>query len=90
VTKVGNIAIVFGILADGFAFIPTLVKAFYYPESENHLPYTAGIVNGGIALMTIQVWNFQNFGYPLYLVLANGIFVLIVGFRLRKILSKKK
>lgn len=88
VTKVGNIAIVFGILADAFAFVPTLIKMYQYPQSENHFPFTAGIINGGLALLTIKVWNFQNFGYPLYLVLANGLFDLIMVFRLRKILKK--
>lgn len=90
ITKIGNIAIFFSILADTFATFPTIVKSYRHPESENDLPYSFGIVNGGIALLTLQQWGFQHYGYPLYLVLANSIIVLFVRFKLGKILSKKK
>ncbi|MBI3366052.1 hypothetical protein HY041_00290 [Candidatus Roizmanbacteria bacterium] len=89
ITKIGNIVIFFSILADTFATLPTIMKSYHHPETENDLPYSMGIVNGGIALLTLQIWNFQYYGYPLYLVIANSIIVLFVRFKLGKILSKK-
>src|SRR5258708_25058492 len=47
-TKVGNIAILFSILADGLAAVPTIVKSYSHPESENDLVYLFGIINSGI------------------------------------------
>lgn len=37
ITKEGNIAILFAIFSDLSAGIPTLVKSFKYPETENYL-----------------------------------------------------
>jgi len=34
ITKVGNVAIFFSIVADGLAAVPTLVKAYKYPDTE--------------------------------------------------------
>lgn len=33
ITQVGNIAILFSLLADGLSAIPTLIKSFKYPET---------------------------------------------------------
>jgi uncharacterized membrane protein len=35
ITKSGNIAIIFSILADALAALPTVVKSFNYPEAES-------------------------------------------------------
>jgi hypothetical protein len=34
ITKVGNVAIFFSIIADGLAAVPTIVKAYKYPDTE--------------------------------------------------------
>ncbi|HLO13486.1 MAG TPA: hypothetical protein VK206_01565, partial [Anaerolineales bacterium] len=41
ITKVGNVAIIFSILADGLAAVPTIRKAYYYPETEIAWPWFA-------------------------------------------------
>src|SRR6266480_7266189 len=40
-TKVGNWAIFFSILADGIAYIPTIAKAYRFPETERAWPWLA-------------------------------------------------
>src|SRR5262249_50842031 len=45
ITKSGNIAIVFSILADALAALPTIVKAFNYPETESAWPYFTGTIS---------------------------------------------
>lgn len=90
VTKVGNIAILFSILADGLAYIPTIVKSYHHPESENIKVYFLGLLNPVIALLTIKIWNFQTYGFPLYIFIADLITTVLIQFKLGKILSKKK
>jgi hypothetical protein len=41
ITKVGNVAILFSILADGLAAAPTIVKAYRYPDTELAWPWLA-------------------------------------------------
>lgn len=88
ITKVGNIAILFSILADGLAAIPTIVKSYKNPESESHLPYSLGIPNSVFALLVIKDWNFQNWGFVVYLLFVNTIIAVLVKFRLGKIINK--
>ena len=71
-TKVGNIAITFSILADGLAALPTIIKAYYYPETESAFPWLACSISGVLTLVTIHQWNFQTYGFPLYYSVAMG------------------
>lgn len=70
ITKVGNVAIAFSILADGLAALPTVVKAYKYPETEAALPWLGAVASGILTLVTIKHWNFQTFGFPLYYTIA--------------------
>lgn len=84
VTKVGNIAIVFGILADGLAAIPTIIKSWSQPESENDMIFITGVVNAVIGVLALQRWNFEDYAFPIYLVFINLILVLLIKFKLGK------
>lgn len=83
-TKNGNIAILFGILADGLAAVPTLVKSYIYPGTENYHTYLASAIGAAITLLTISNWNFANFGFPLYILIICAIFVLFIKFQAGK------
>jgi hypothetical protein len=61
VTKVGNIAIFFSILSDALAAVPTIIKSYRTPESESYSVYFAGLINGGMTVLTITSWNFATF-----------------------------
>jgi hypothetical protein len=87
-TGVGNIAILFSIVADGLAGIPTLIKAYREPESETAFAYFTGVINAGITLMTITLWNFEHFAFPLYLVIVNLLLTILIHFKLGRNLSK--
>lgn len=84
VTKSGNVAILFSIIADGLAAVPTIIKSYSHPESENHLIYTLGVVNAGIGLLAIQSWNFEHWGFPAYLLGVSLILAVLIGFKLGK------
>ncbi len=82
ITKVGNVAIFFSIIADGLAAVPTLIKSYSHPESENDIIYLLGIANAGIGLLVIKDWNFQHYGFPLYLFIICTLLTLLIRFKL--------
>ena len=85
ITQVGNIAILFSLMADGLAYVPTLVKSYKFPETESAWPWLAVSVNGLFTLLTIKTWNFANFGFPLYFLIINFIVFMVVQFKLGKL-----
>jgi hypothetical protein len=84
ITKSGNIAIIFSILADGLAALPTVVKSFNYPETESAWPYFASTISGILTLLTVKVWNLANVGFPLYITLITLVIFSLVQFKLGK------
>ncbi|MFZ1248857.1 MAG: hypothetical protein WAQ24_00885 [Candidatus Saccharimonadales bacterium] len=82
ITKEGNAAITFAILADGLAFLPTLVKGYKYPESESKWLFLLGFVNGLIAVLIIQHWDYAHGAFPVYLLTVDAIAVLFIWFKL--------
>lgn len=90
ITKIGNTAIFFSILADGLAYVPTIVKSYHHPESENINVYLLGLANPILALLTIRIWNFQTYGFPLYIFIADLITTVLIQFKLGRIINKKK
>tara|TARA_B100001245_G_scaffold181424_1_gene139502 strand:+ start:2361 stop:2981 length:621 start_codon:yes stop_codon:yes gene_type:complete len=78
----GNIAIVFAILADGLAFLPTLVKAFRFPESENPYPFIGGMIAALIALAIVTTYDFKHLAFPLYILIVDVLASLFIYFKL--------
>lgn len=87
ITRAGNIAIFFAILADGLAAVPTLVKSYKEPLSESSLIYGLGVINAGIALLAISNWNFEHYAFPLYLFVIGAVLYLLIQFKLGKVIS---
>lgn len=88
ILREGNVAIVFAIMADGLAFLPTLVKAFRYPETENPAPFMIGIVSALIALAIITSWDFKHAAFPAYILTADILATLFIYFKLGKHVMK--
>jgi hypothetical protein len=84
ITKSGNIAIIFSILADALAALPTVVKSFNYPETESAWPYFASTISAILTLLTVTVWNLANIAFPLYIVLITLVIFSLVQFKLGK------
>jgi hypothetical protein len=82
ITKVGNIAIFFSIVADGLAAIPTVVKAFKYPDTELAWPWIATVFGVVLTLLTLSEWTFANSGFIIYILIINTIIFSLVQFRL--------
>jgi hypothetical protein len=82
VTKVGNIAIIFSILADGLAAVPTIVKAYKYPDTELAWPWIATSFGVILTLLTLNQLTFANSGFIIYILIVNTLIFSLVHFRI--------
>ena len=89
ITKVGNIAIFFSIVADGLAAVPTIVKAYKYPDTELAWPWIATVFGVVLTLLTIKDWSFANSGFIIYILIADALIYSLVQFRIGERLGFK-
>jgi hypothetical protein len=82
ITKVGNVAIFFSIVADGLAAVPTIVKAYKYPDTEIAWPWIATVIGVILTLLTLSTFTFANSGFILYILVVNILIYILVQFRL--------
>jgi hypothetical protein len=64
-------SIIFAVLSDSLGYIPTLIKTWKYPETENSSTYVGGTINNGLSLLILKNYTLAIFLFPLYLVIAN-------------------
>ena len=88
ITKEANIAIIFSIFADGIAGIPTIVKSFSAPETENYHGFLASTISAGITLLTIKTWTIANYGFPLYIFIICLFLTVLIKYNVGKLLQK--
>lgn len=73
-----QIAVLFLAAADGFAALPTIIKAWKNPETETGFTYLAGLVGTILVLPSIPVWNIQNSAFQIYLLIVNSLLLLAI------------
>ncbi len=78
-TKNTVLALMFAIMADLFAGIPTIIKSWKHSETETISVYAFGILNQITTIFIITNFSFQNLGFPIYLILIN--ITLILGIK---------
>ena len=69
ITGEGILAIVFAIIADLTALIPTINKLYKHPETERGGIFGLGIVSSILVLLTIDDYRFEEYGFSLYILL---------------------
>ncbi|MCL5667380.1 MAG: hypothetical protein M1383_06445 [Patescibacteria group bacterium] len=73
-----QLAILLAATGDGFAALPTLRKAWKYPETETGLTYAAGLIAVLLVLPSIPRWNIQNSAFQIYLLAINSLLIFAV------------
>lgn len=71
-------AILLTAIADGFAALPTLKKAWRFPETETGITYIASFVSVILVIPSIPVWDIENSAFQIYLLIANTILLFAV------------
>ncbi len=77
-TKEPNLAIIFAIVSDGSAALPTLAKAWRNPETESAWPFTVGIFSPITSFIVAATWTFSELAFPIYLISINILLVFSV------------
>ena len=90
ITKVGNIAIAFAILADALACVPTIVKSWHNPKTESDAPFLSGALNSVFGLLVIKNWNFENYAFITYLLFANLLLTILIRFKVGSLFKKSE
>lgn len=78
ITRNLDISIFFAITSDGLAAIPTIVKSWKFPETENSLIYLGGLFSNILGLFIIKTWIFSIYSFGIYFILINSIIVFAI------------
>ncbi len=84
ITQVGDVAIFFSIVADALAALPTIIKSYKEPETENSLAFFLAAIATLLTLLSSQIWDFTNSAFLLYIFFANALIFVLIYFRLGK------
>lgn len=79
-TKVGNVAIIFSLLSEGLATLPTAIKAYRHPRTEQAWPWLTSTASGVLTLATITSWDFAHFAFPLFYAFEMFLLFVLVQF----------
>lgn len=73
-------AIIFSIMADTFASIPTLIKCYYTPHSEYPLSYFLSMVSVLVTLAATSSWSFTSSAFAVYMFCINFLLFSFIVF----------
>ena len=72
------LAILFAAIGDGFASLPTIIKAWNYPETETRVAYITSLVSVILVIPSIPEWNIENSAFQIYLLIVNTLLLIAV------------
>lgn len=87
ITGEGILAIFFAIISDGLAAMPTLIKAYHQPETEDSTAFLFCIFNAGITILTISIWDFAHAAFPIYILIMCATLYIVIKFKIGKLQS---
>ena len=68
------------IFIDFLGLLPTVKKSYFRPRSEELFPWILTGVSSLLNVLAIKVWEFDIWVYPLYMLLVNGIVLILLSF----------
>lgn len=85
-TKEPAIAIIFAIISDIFAAIPTLIKWRKYPETETVQAFMGWLFSALTAFFALKIFSFTELAFPIYLVIMNLMLIgsITIGKKIKK------
>jgi len=66
-----GISIFFAILSDALASIPTVIKTWHFPETENWAPYLLPIFSNIVGLLIVKDWSFSIYSFGVYFLILD-------------------
>lgn len=82
-----TLALYMSILADFVGFLPTLIKAFSLPYTEDPKYYASDVIAGFFSLISLKSVLLQDLAFPLYIFLVNFLCMglVLIGRRVKKL-----
>lgn len=90
ITKDAMVALVLSIVADAVACIPTLIKSWYFPETEEYKAYLYAGISAFITILTLPQWTFDYYAFPFWILAICAVFVLLIKFKLGVVFKKRE
>jgi hypothetical protein len=73
-----ELAVLLAATGDGLAALPTLRKAWVYPETESGLIFVASLISVLLVLPSIPAWNVLNSAFQIYLLAINAALIVAI------------
>ena len=89
ITDNPNVAILFAVLADGAAALPTIIKSWKYPETETAISYLAGGISVATSFFALKAFSFAELAFPLYAVVVCALIAFLVYNGQRKLAAQE-
>jgi hypothetical protein len=74
-----NLGIVFAIISDALAAVPTLSKAWHNPETESAWPFIIGTFSPLTSFLAAKTWTFSELAFPIYLIAINAFILFFIA-----------
>ncbi|MEJ0053812.1 MAG: hypothetical protein WDN10_03775 [bacterium] len=68
-------------VTDAVAFVPTFRKGYMHPETESAATYALSGIKFIFGILALQAFSVTTVLYPASLIVANGVFVLVLFWR---------
>ncbi len=79
ITDNPNLAILFALVADLMAGMPTVIKSLHHPETESWVAYAISTFGFGLGVLSIQSVTFENYAFITYLFVMNAMLALLAS-----------
>ena len=76
-----NLAILFSLVADFLAGLPTLIKAYRYPRTESWIAYAISTLGFGVGMLAIPSFTFEHSAFIVYVFVLNGLLAMLASRR---------
>jgi hypothetical protein len=72
-----EIALMASIFADFIGCVPTIIKTYRLPKSEDWRCYAMDMVAGVISLAAVKDFSLLSVSFPIYIFLVNGLIMVL-------------
>lgn len=76
-TDNANLAILFALLADILASLPTLLKSYRHPQTESWIAYAISTLGFGVVILAIPTFTFEHYAFISYVFILNGLLAVL-------------
>lgn len=77
-TKNPLLGLLMSLVTDFIGFVPTLIKTWKYPETEEWKFYMSDVVASFFSILSIGVFSLSNLAFPVYIFLINTVSVVMI------------